>query len=329
MRRGHTGPVTRHRWRRWDAAWQEALYGADGFYRRSAPGDHFATSAQGLGGTGQLLAEAIVALAERHRLRRIVEVAAGRGELLTALAQQAPASLELMGVEVVARPDPLPQRISWHQSPGGAGLPPGLTNLTETLLVAHEWLDVVPCPVAERDRVGTWRYVLVARHGTERAGAPVDGADLDWLTTWIPDHVGRAEIGRPRDTAYADLVSRLVDGVVLAIDYGHTRDTWPTDGTLTGYRQGAQVTPVPDGSCDLTAHVAVDSLGAENVFTQREMIHDLVGRPRMPAHDLSATDPTAYLHQLTRANALATMTASAGLGGFWWAMTHRPASDLG
>jgi SAM-dependent MidA family methyltransferase len=321
--------VTRHEWRRWDAAWQEALYGAEGFYRRSAPADHFATSAQGLGSTGQLLAEALVALAERQGLHRIVEVAAGRGELLTALVQCAPASVELVGVEVVDRPDGLPDRVAWCRSPGGAGLPSDLTALSGTLLVAHEWLDVVPCPVAARDPEGTWRYVLVSGDGTERSGEAVDGADLDWLVTYVPDHARRAEVGLPRDTAYADLVSRLDDGVVLAIDYGHSHETRPRDGTLTAYRHGAQVTPVPDGSCDLTAHVSVDSLGAGSLRSQREALHDLLGRATLPAHGLAGEDATAYLQQLSRANALATMTASGGLGGFWWAMTPRRPRDLG
>ena len=65
----------------------------------------------------------------------------------------------------------------------------------------------------------------------------------------------RRGVGRPR-----------VPGPVRAgagrVDYGHARADRPAAGTLTGYREGRQVAPVPDGSCDLTAHVAMDSLGA-------------------------------------------------------------------
>ena len=58
----------------------------------------------------------------------------------------------------------------------------------------------------------------------------------------------------------SDLGSRVRRGAVLAVDYGHTVGERPADGTLTAYRAGALVVPVPDGSCDLTAHVAIDSL---------------------------------------------------------------------
>ncbi len=53
----------------WEVAWQDALYGHRGFYRRTeGPGGHFATSAQGLPHGTALLASAVVALARRHRL---------------------------------------------------------------------------------------------------------------------------------------------------------------------------------------------------------------------------------------------------------------------
>lgn len=324
-------------WQRWDEAWRHALYGPDGFYRRAAPAEHFATSAQGLGSSGELLAEALLELAGRHGLTRIVEVAAGRGELLTALTAawtRRPATphspvTSLLGLDVVERPDGLPPTVSWLRSPGGAALPDVLTGLTDTLVVAHEWLDVVPCPVAVRGADGSWRHVLVAENGGERPGPPVEGPQLEWLSLHVPDHVERAEIGLPRDTAYADLVSRVETGLVLIVDYGHTAGTRPPGGTLTGYRDGSQVRAVPDGSCDLTAHVAVDSLGADQLRTQREMLHELLGPAELPPHELSRTDPTAYLHLLTRANLQATLTSSTGLGGFWWAMSLRHGPGLG
>lgn len=326
-------------WQRWDTAWQQALYGPDGFYRGSAPADHFATAAQGLGGSGALLAEALLALARRHDLTRIVEVAAGRGELLEALSTARDTSggpedsgdivTDLVGVDIVDRPVHLPDSIGWLRSPGGPELPEELAGLTGTLLIGHEWLDVVPCPVATRGDQGIWHHVLVAPHGTERSGPPVAGPDLDWLAAHVPDHVTRAEVGLARDTAHADLLSRVDQGLVLVVDYGHTRSTRPQGGTLTGYRDGRQVTPIPDGTCDLTAHVAVDSLRADQLCTQREALHDLLGRPSLPPHELAGTRPTAYLEDLSRANALATLTRRGGLGDFWWAMTHRGAGHLG
>ncbi len=89
--------------RPWDVAWREALYGPGGFYRRSAPAAHFATSAQGIPGGGALLAEAVLALARRHSCTRVVDVGCGRGELLAHLRRLTP-DLHLTGVDVVDRP---------------------------------------------------------------------------------------------------------------------------------------------------------------------------------------------------------------------------------
>ena len=42
-------------------------------------------------------------------------------------------------------------------------LPDELDGLTDTLVVANEWLDVVPCTIAEVDENGELREVLVDR----------------------------------------------------------------------------------------------------------------------------------------------------------------------
>ncbi len=323
-------------WLPWELAWQQALYGSDGFYRRSrGPGGHFATSAQGLGAAGTaagggLLAEAVLRLARRHRLTTIVDVGCGRGELLTAVALKDPSSdLSLLGVDVVPRPDGVPDRVGWLQAPGGATLPEALVGLRDALVVAHEWLDVVPCPVVVATPDG-WRTAQVElATGRTRAAGPPDEADLAWLTRagLDPATVASAEVGRPRDTAYADLLGRVDRGLLLAVDYGHVAGQRPGAGTLTGFRHGRQVSPVPDGSCDLTAHVAVDTLGADRLVRQREALHDLLGRPGLPDPAQAATDPASYLRQLADASALAALTAASGLGGFWWAMSSRGGLD--
>ena len=173
------------------------------------------------------------------------------------------------------------------------------------------------------------RLIEVDGTGRQRSGAPVDAADLAWLRRHWPDAADTADVGTTRDAAWADLCARVDDGLVVAVDYGHLADDRPPGSTLVGYRRGRLTDPVPDGSTDLTAHVAVDTLGADTLATQREMVHDLLGPATLPPHALSQTQPTAYLAELTRANALATLTNPTGLGGFWWAMSHREADDLG
>ncbi|WP_238348506.1 SAM-dependent methyltransferase [Ornithinimicrobium pratense] len=312
----------------WELAWQAALYGPDGFYRHHAPAEHFATSAQGLPGAGGILAEAVLALARRYQCRHVVEVGAGRGELLSQL-RSLPSHLHLTGVDVVPAPPGL-QVDRWLVSPGGAHLPDGLDDLHDTLVLAHEWLDVVPCPVVDRakeDPAG-WRSVLVTVDGQEQPGPPPAGPDLEWAQRWLRPEVERAEIGLPRDRALADLLSRVRSGLVVVVDYGHTAADRPRHGTLTGYRQGREVTPAPDGTCDLTAHVAFDSLtqvtGRWHLTTQGELLRELVGDPKDPVpHHLASTDPQAYLAAVARRAALTTLTAPGGLGDFRWLLAPR------
>lgn len=319
----------------WERAWQDALYGPRGFYRSTPPAAHFATSAQGIPGGGALLATAVAELARRHGCTRVVDVGAGGGELLAHLRRVAP-DLHLTGVDVVDRTRPEVDR--WLVSAGGTALPDELHDLTGTLVVAHEWLDVVPCPVVERDEHGVWRAVAVTPDGTESLGSPVEDPDaLAWLARWVPDPVRRAEVGLPREHAAADLLGRVDDGVLLVVDYAHERDDRPPHGTLTGFRDGQQVQPVPDGSCDLTAHVAVDSLRDHllndphllagghvdcELLTQREALADLLRAAPVP-HELARRDPAAYLEALARRGALRTLTAPGGLGDFRWLVARR------
>lgn len=336
---GPTPSTVDPRPRTWERAWHDALYGPAGFYRSTTPGRHFATSAQGIPGGGELLAEAVVALAGRHGCTRVVDVGAGGGELLAGVGALAPGLL-LIGVDVVDRRGAGHRIHDWVLSPGGVALPHALAGLTDTLVVAHEWLDVVPCPVVERDEAGTWREVSVLPDGAETAGEPVGGQALRWLGRWVPDHVDRAEVGLPRDRAAADLLGRLDGGVLLLVDYGHLRGDRPPHGTLTGFRHGREVAPVPDGSCDLTAHVAVDSLvdhlslthrvEQPDVVPQRVALTDLLPHAGAPVpHELARREPTAYLGALARRAALQTLTAPGGLGDFTWITVRVPQDRRG
>jgi SAM-dependent MidA family methyltransferase len=305
----------------WQEAWQEALYGAEGFYRSAAgPSGHFSTATHG--GPGQVLGAALARLARENGLTQVVDVGAGRGELLGHLYAADPA-LRLTGVDVVARPEALRAPVEWLVSPGGPHLPDELRQLDGALVVAHEWLDVVPCPVAQRDGRGGLRQVLVdPATGEESLGDPVDGAELAWATAHWPTGVpgDRVEVGLPRDRAWADLVSRVTRGVVVAVDYGHRGGDRPAAGTLTAYRRGQQVTPVPDGGCDLTAHVAMDSLDHDELLDQRTALRGLGVDGRTPPIELARSDPQAYLAALSTASAAAALVAPGGFGDFLWAV---------
>ena len=67
----------------WAQAWHDALYGADGLYRREEPHAHFSTSASPT--LVDVLAEAVVALVRRERLTGLVDVGAGDGGLAAAV----------------------------------------------------------------------------------------------------------------------------------------------------------------------------------------------------------------------------------------------------
>jgi SAM-dependent MidA family methyltransferase len=307
-------------------AWDEALYGQKGFYHQVAgPAGHFSTASQGMPQIGQQLARGLVELMAREGLGTFVDVGCGRGELLEQIHQLSP-DLQCIGVDIVDRP-PLSGPIGWLQSPGGRHLPDELDALRGTLAFANEWLDVVPCPVAELAEDGELREVLVqASSGEERLGDPVSGTDRAWCHRFWPTPAlepgDRVEIGAARDAAWDDLVSRVASGLAVAVDYGHAIDSRPPAGTLTGFRQGRQVLPVPDGSCDLTAHVAMDSLTHDELIDQRTALRRLGVSGRTPPHDLARKDPAAYLQGLSTASAATALTARGGLGDFLWAFAH-------
>ncbi|MFJ9818863.1 SAM-dependent methyltransferase [Streptomyces sp. NPDC101151] len=250
--------------RGWREAAEEALYGPHGFYRRpEGPAGHFRTSVHASPLFARAVARLLCRVDEalgRPRTLDFVDLGAGRGELITGVLAALPADVAARtrgyAVEIAGRPAGLDERITWLSD-----LPDTVTGL----LFANEWLDNVPLDVAEVDPAGVPRLVLVAADGTERLGRPVSDADAHWLARWwpLPAEQGlRAEIGLPRDLAWAAAVERVARGLAVAVDYTHTADARPPFGTLTGFREGRETAPVPDGSCDITAHVALDACAA-------------------------------------------------------------------
>ncbi|WP_418958382.1 SAM-dependent methyltransferase [Streptomyces tritici] len=310
----------RERWSGWRLAAERALYGPGGFYLRpEGPAGHFRTSVHASPLFAGAVARLLTEVADRLGTGEVdlVDVGAGRGELLAGVLAAVPEGLAVRayGVERAPRPAGLDARITWTDR-----VPEGVRGL----LFANEWLDNVPVDVAQPDEAGAVRYVEVRADGAERPGAEVTGADARWLERWWPPLAPgeRAELGRPRDEAWAAAVSCLAAGTAVAVDYGHVRASRPPFGTLTGFRDGREVAPVPDGSCDVTAHVAMDACGAAagggSLVTQREALRGLGVTGERPPLSLASADPGAYVRALASAGEAAELTARGGLGDFLW-----------
>lgn len=271
-------------------AWDVALYGPDGFYRHERPAAHFRTSVH----ASPLFAEAIARLARAMEVSQVTDIAAGEGELGRVLR---PLGLDVVDVEL---DDAVPAEL-------------------QGLVIANEWLDNVPCEVVELDPAGEPRYVLA----DQTLGDVVEGKDLGWLEEWWPvaEPGDRAEVGLTRDEAWAGIVGRLTDGVAVAIDYGHVRAERPPYGTLTGFRGGRECEVALDGSCDVTAHVALDSLAAAvsgQLTTQREALRALGLSAERPSQELARAEPLRYLAELSSAGEAAELLNPSGLGSFGW-----------
>ena len=331
-------------WLGWRAAAEAALYGPDGFYRRpEGPAGHFRTSVHAsplfAGAVARLLCRVDEALGRPASLG-FVDMGAGRGELVTrvlaALPAEVAARTRAYAVEIADRPETLDHRIEWLPEP---------PQRIQGLLFANEWLDNVPVDVAEVDPTGIPRLVLVRRDGTERLGEPVAGAGAEWLARWwlpgraegAPASEGaraaedapgvqglRAEIGLPRDEAWSGAVATLDRGLAVAVDYAHTAHARPPFGTLTGFREGRETAPVPDGSCDITAHVALDAcatacaLPGARLLSQRDALRALGITGARPPLELASTRPAEYVRALASAGEAAELTAKGGLGDFGW-----------
>jgi SAM-dependent MidA family methyltransferase len=283
-------PVT---FRPWREAMQDALYAPDGFYVRERPGAHFRTSVT----SGPLFAHAVRRLAGlvddalgHPDPFDVVDIGTGGGELVAGLPD-VPDRWQLIGIEVG---DPWPSDV-------------------EGLLLANEWLDNVPLDVLFDDRV-----IEVDTSGEERLGDVADPRLLAWAHQWWPA-TRRVEVGLARDQSWAWAVGRLRRGLAVAVDYGHTRLDRRT--SLTGFRDGRQVAPIPDGSCDLTAHVAFDSCAAvtgARLLTQREALTLLGVDATKPDRMVADADPRGYLQLLQRAGEAAELLDPRGLGAFGW-----------
>ncbi|MFC0038252.1 SAM-dependent methyltransferase [Actinomadura rayongensis] len=315
-------------WETWRDAMERALYGADGFYRRGErPREHFRTSVHAsprfAAALARLLVDVDAALGRPDRLD-LVDIGAGGGELLVNLLERVPDDLARrvvpIAVEVAPRADGVPACVEWRDEP-----PAHITGL----VIANEWLDNVPLDVVELTPAGPRKVLVEAGCGAERSGPEPSRDDLDWLDRWWPlrENGDRAEVGSPRCAAWSGVIERLDRGLAVAIDYAHRAGERPVYGTITGYRDGSTVPAIPDGSCDVTAHVALDACAVAGeqagatagvLTTQRAALRALGITGARPPLDLAHRDPRGYLAALSVAGEDAELTDPGGLGGFGW-----------
>lgn len=337
---------------RWRTAMAEALYGEAGFFVRGVGGtsgrsptrENFWTSAHASPLFATALLRLVVAVdeaLERPDPLDVVDVGAGTGDLLRRIAVLAPAylrqRLQLRAVELAAPPADLPGYIDWRDDLPEPGMVTGV-------LLATEWLDNVPLDIAETGADGRLRYLLVdPENGEETLGDEVEPAHAEWAARWWPLPPGqqgiRVELGTTRDEAWAAAVRSVSRGLALTVDYGHTRAARPRNGTLTGFLDGRDVPAIPDGTRDITAHVAFDAIcsAGEEVAgrralltTQRDALRALGLDGTRPPRSLATDDPTGYVQALSAATQAAELLDPTGLGGHLWLLqrVRLPASAL-
>ena len=188
-----------------------------------------------------------------------VDMAAGRGELATGVLGRAARRRGRPHARVRRRDRRPPRgprpRIEWLPEPPRGS--PGCSSPTSGWTTSP-WTSRRRTPRACRAGCSS------GRGRRERLGEPVAGAEAR-VARAVVAAAGRGRAaggdrpapgrrrGRPRSPASAR-------GLAVAVDYAHTRrDARPPFGTLTGFREGRETAPVPDGSCDITAHVALDA----------------------------------------------------------------------
>ena len=282
----------------WEQAWQSALYGDGGFFHRPEGPERTLPhrgDVRGVCGRNHRLAAGVDRVLGHPGDFTFVDVGAGRGELLGLLAERVPDRWRLLAVEVAARPPGLADRIGWAAKLGSP---------VTGVVLAHELLDAVPCVIAQCRSDGAPAVVLVEPATGRETLGDRSTRRRDLACGLVAD--GRARTaGGDRSAARHGMgrpVGAAATGLVLAVDYDHSREQRALlrHGTLAAYREGRSVPPVPDGTCDLTAHVAFDACAA---VTPAAAGPDSSDRPRLSvarrdvhAADTAQTsdDPQAY-----------------------------------
>ena len=204
----------------WKQAWDAALYGAG----RVLPAGVAGRALPDLGARLAAVRAALVRLTREAGLDTVVDIGAGRGELLTAMHRWTRGSTCSGSRWPPGRPG-WTRPIAWTTA---------LPESVEGLVVANEWLDNIPCHVVEVDdrRRGPRVVHVDPATGEESLGQPLTALHR-CRRRWAPGWTGggrwtrrepgaRAEVGTTRDAAWADVVARVRRGIAVAVDYGHT-----------------------------------------------------------------------------------------------------------
>ena len=323
----------------WVKAWTRS---ANTFYSGQWPADHFATAPS----HSTAVAEGLV-----HHLTHVIEhlhdggyfgvidvceVGGGDGTLMTQVldiaGQQHPAvAFRAKVIELRPRPPQLASTIEWIHGPMHTHLPESIRGL----IFAHEVLDDVPLTLAQFDASLTLRQVMVnAATGDEELGEPISANDREWVSRWWPHQSagGRVEIGAARDQTWAAIASTVSTGIAIAIDYAHTQEQRSLGslalGTLTGFRDGYACQPVPDGSMNITAHVALDAcaVAAEQACAPLPVTTVLVSqRDALGVLDRSAAPPQSpheALVAIAQHSQRELARDSSSFGAFTWLIHH-------
>jgi SAM-dependent MidA family methyltransferase len=253
----------------WEQAWEAAAFGPRGFYINALPYDHFTTSVEQAVVATDLLPYLRVALTNGPVT--FIDVGAGTGllaEQLRALLSPTEAQrTRFLCLDLRPRPLDLTPEIDWIQGDIRETIKRVPTG--NAVLVAHEFLDDLPCAVVEVDEAGLGHFIVIDSEQGERKLGPILAAnspELAWLERWWPTTrpFMRCEVGITRDACWNTLTSVVTSGFAIAIDYAHLREdrvrgVWD-GGTLAGYAHGTLKTPQTSGASNITAHVAIDAL---------------------------------------------------------------------
>jgi len=278
----------------WTQAWKSAN---DAFYSHHRAEEEFTTSLHAGSSVATYLAEMIHRNSAGHDDFFVIDVGSGSGELLRQLAPLV-GEVNLMGIDLRPKPAGLPDSVSWVQT----SIDDGTIEITgndgslKGLLIAHEFLDDVPCDIVELDHDLNPCLVLVdPETGHEEIGPRLDdaaarrmrgAAELEamriWLHRWWPSTrpLARREIGLQRDRVWNRLTGVLDTGIAVAIDYAHrlpdrASGLWD-GGSVKGFRAGRPCTAIPNGCVNITAHVALDACSHQGgkILSQAQVLRN-------------------------------------------------------